>query len=298
MSDNILNEVHDINGNVWPDQLVKEWDISNGPMTAVSMNSSDKVLWNCSGCITCFDGQHHQWWASIRNRVRNNSGCPVCVKRGPNTLCIRDACNSLYYNVPGDKQHLYNEWHDHRSMKEFTKNSNEVVLFRCGNGHVFPARIDRRTERNGTNCHLCQHVEQMILVDNLRTELIDFYDVEYEVAYEWSLGMVYDIGVEQERLNIEVDAPYHYRRKETKESDKVKTLLSISHGYSVMHITNDDVTEDATETINAILHVIHDRTIDKRHRQQAVLYIRYHDQDKYQHLIDAMEESGLNTIFF
>ncbi|MGZ4575007.1 MAG: zinc-ribbon domain-containing protein [Mycobacteriaceae bacterium] len=37
-------------------------------------SSHDRCRWHCAAC-------HHEWETTVKNRIRNGTGCPSCARR-------------------------------------------------------------------------------------------------------------------------------------------------------------------------------------------------------------------------
>ena len=115
---------------------------------------------------------NHSWQSIVANRV-NGSGCPYCagqaVWKGYNDLAT--LCNELVL-----------QWDYIRNDKgpdEYTKNSGEVVWWKCKNGHQWRSIIANRVKGNG--CPFCAGKKPIVGENDLATlkpELIKEWDYE------------------------------------------------------------------------------------------------------------------------
>jgi hypothetical protein len=123
--------------------LVSEWNavLNGGPPGGIAAGSHKRVWWRCSVDAS------HLWRASIRNRVRNGSGCPYCAgKRATPAHCLQSVAPQLAA-----------EWHPERnaslSPSDVLPYSRRKVWWRCTAGHEWDARPANRML--GTGCPEC-----------------------------------------------------------------------------------------------------------------------------------------------
>jgi hypothetical protein len=70
-------------------ELCDQWDTEkNGDMKDFLPGMGCKVDWICD------IDNHHKWLATIGNRTRKHTGCPICINK---IACPEDGCNSIYY---------------------------------------------------------------------------------------------------------------------------------------------------------------------------------------------------------
>ncbi len=119
--------------------LLTQWSSENTlSPSKVTCGSHKKALWVCP--------KGHSWEAAIKNRTLIGSGCPVCnhrsVLKGYNDLLT---VNSV----------LARSWSDKNSLKpdEVSPCSNKIVIWKCGHGHEWSARVADRTRGHG--CPYC-----------------------------------------------------------------------------------------------------------------------------------------------
>ena len=132
---------------VAPD-IAKQWHPSkNGRLTpdAVSHSSLQRVWWQCP------DHSDHEWQATVENRARLKSPCPICAKsiqkRGSQTLAEYDS-------------ELAKQWHPTKNGSvtphTITRGSNHRAWWRCSldDSHVWLAPIRNRSTLR-TGCPFC-----------------------------------------------------------------------------------------------------------------------------------------------
>lgn len=123
--------------------LLRQWDTDkNLPLTPKTITAwnKNKVHWMCE--------KGHSWEISTQNRLRHDSGCPVCSYR---TIIpgVNDA-GTVYpklkkiWNSKRNKAHLSN-----LSPKHAGK-----LWWKCDKGHEWEARIASRV-RYKTGCPVC-----------------------------------------------------------------------------------------------------------------------------------------------
>lgn len=130
--------------------LVDEWDYERNTIDIRAQRacSAKKVWWNCS------KHDHHYWQASIVNRSKQNTGCPVC--RGIST-CPVDQCNSL---AVLQKELVEKEWDYIRNTlkpDEITPCCSKKAWWKCSNHehHYWQASVVNRTKHN-SGCPICK----------------------------------------------------------------------------------------------------------------------------------------------
>lgn len=113
----------------------------NGKLTAEALtpNSSRKVWWLCR--------HQHSWEATVYNRVKNRSGCPVCSGNLPSPT------NNLAVRHP----ELAKEWHPTRNMpltpEQVLPAAALKAWWRCPVGHEWEALVYSRG--GGRGCPFC-----------------------------------------------------------------------------------------------------------------------------------------------
>lgn len=123
--------------------LASEFSNKNHPLTAstVFAGTHKMLWWNCP--------LGHEFEATGSNRSSANSGCPVCLHR-----VIIPGVN----DIPTEYPHLVDEFHptkniNHR-LEYLAPGNNEVLWWKCRNGHAFRATLGKRTR--GSTCHFCE----------------------------------------------------------------------------------------------------------------------------------------------
>lgn len=136
--------------------LCKEWSEKNFPFKPEDehMKSNSKVWWKCSTC-------GYEWKAAVRNRVNNNTGCPVCAGK-----IIVIGVNDLASRFP----QLAAEWSPQNGKlkpEQFTKGSHARVWWICNEGHEWQTTISNRT--SGGGCPICARKPLIPGVNDLAT---------------------------------------------------------------------------------------------------------------------------------
>ncbi|AOR26220.1 conserved hypothetical protein (DUF4379) [Formosa sp. Hel3_A1_48] len=130
-------------------ELVRQWHpIKNGNLTphAVTYGSNKNVWWKCD------KGDDHEWEASIVNRTKRNSGCPVC---GNDKIVLS---NCLATTNP----ELAREWHPTKNIKltpfGVTEKSTNKVWWKCDKGDDHEWRASPLM-RKKTSCPVCVNLK-------------------------------------------------------------------------------------------------------------------------------------------
>ena len=125
-------------------KLAEEWDYTKNNISPEEYlpYSRSKVWWICS--------KGHNFDATIGNRVdyynKGIRGCPYCSgRRVDDNNCLEEACPELC-----------KEWHPDNIITpyEVTKGSNRKVFWICSKGHIWKARICKRSIYN-QGCSIC-----------------------------------------------------------------------------------------------------------------------------------------------
>jgi hypothetical protein len=128
-------------------RLAKEWHPTrNGKLRAdqVRPGSEREVWWKCSG------GPDHEWYCSVKWRVRRGFGCPFCANR---RLSVTNSLLALHPK-------LAREWHEKRNGRlrpgDVRPTELRRVWWKCPKGleHVWQATIRNRAY-SGTGCPYC-----------------------------------------------------------------------------------------------------------------------------------------------
>lgn len=144
-------------------KIAEQWDYdANGEYTPkmVTYGSNKRFNWVCRN--------GHKWTDTIVNRVKIQT-CPYCEERkitvGKNDLA------SLYPN-------LEKEWHprNKKSCKEYSRQSNKTVWWKCEKGHEWQYPIYGRTR--GDRCPYCNGKKPILGENDLNT-------IHLELCEEW-----------------------------------------------------------------------------------------------------------------
>lgn len=91
--------------------ILKEWDYTkNGNPESYTNASNKKVDWICSNC-------GYQWSATIRNRTKQNSGCPSCA----GIILIKRTNDLETWCKKNNKNYLLEEWDYKKILKNLLK---------------------------------------------------------------------------------------------------------------------------------------------------------------------------------
>lgn len=232
----------------WGQRLKAEWtsldkDGNTISMEEVTKSSHKEVQWECQEC-------GHKWVTTINHRTsaNNRRGCPFCAGR---QVCTE---NSLltYCEQNGEwGQQLIDEWTGLDSegniieMDKVTKMSSKKPLWRCKNGHIWPATIANRTA-NKTFCPYCNTRSTSYPEQFIYWSLSQLYpDTENRYLTFQSeqnpKGIEYDIAIPELPLYIEYSPTYWHNSK--KEIDKNKKELCEQHDIRFIQIIEDSNNE-------------------------------------------------------
>ena len=181
----------------WGEQLISEWtgivdDKENISIEDVSRASNKKAKWRCS--------KGHEWYATIRHRTRDRTGCPLCAKdrvSEENSLKVWCLSNGSF------GEQLMSEWtgelEDKRNadISEVSYGSIKKAKWRCSKGHEWVVRVVDRTGRK----HGCPYCAGNLVSDinSLKTWCLSNGSFGKQLMSEWT-GIVdnkKDISIEE-----------------------------------------------------------------------------------------------------
>lgn len=197
-----------------------------------------------------FQCEHgHTWDTSLRDRVRKNSGCPVCSGHK-----VLSGFNDLETRFPD----LAAQWHPDNplSVNEVSAGSNKYYLWLCDEcGGTFSAQPNTRTHR-GDGCPNCSlkgtsNAEQSLaefvsglvpIMTNVRGLL---GDTNYEV----------DIWIPSHNIGIEFNGLHWHQEKYVgRDYHAEKSRLAEDNGIALFHIWEDQWRDNRTVVENVLQH--------------------------------------------
>lgn len=119
----------------------------------VTTGLSKNFLWNCPDC-------HREYYATIHNRVKNNSACPYCSGHLPTEQ------NNAAIHYP----HLVSEWDEEKNDKSLsdllpsTKYMAHWICRVCG--HHWQTMLYNRAKPSGSGCPACKEKKQQLKGQN------------------------------------------------------------------------------------------------------------------------------------
>lgn len=143
--------------------LAAEWDpIKNGTLKAdqVSSGSNTQVWWRCKS--------GHEWQAPVKRRNAGN-GCPYCAGKR-----VVPGTTDLAATFP----ELASEWAEENkplTPEDVGQYSHKKVWWRCGNGHVWQAKVYSRVWHQ-SGCPYCTNRKVLTGFNDLRTKAPDIAD--------------------------------------------------------------------------------------------------------------------------
>ena len=118
--------------------------------TLVCAGSYKKMYWKCVS--------DHKWEASIANRSRNNTGCPICANRK-----VLAGLNDLSTTHPQLAREA-----DGWDPTSVTAGSHRVMSWRCQLGHTWKAGLKSRSTV-GSGCPICSNRNVLVGFNDLAT---------------------------------------------------------------------------------------------------------------------------------
>ena len=202
-------------------------DLSANPQT-ISAFSDKKLRWKCD--------QGHQWDASIRDRVRKNSGCPYCAGKRPSA-----GKTDLKTRYPELAKELIDP---HVSAEELSFGSNKKVLWKCTTcGNEWYATPNARTYR-GDGCPRCSMAGTSRLEDEVCEYVTSLLPPGEEILRRNRTllgGKEIDILIPHRKIAIEVNGLFwHSEGYHDRESHREKYNAASRLGYRLVVVWEDD----------------------------------------------------------
>ena len=86
----------------------------------IGIGSGQNIRWICSKC-------KEEYFATIHNRIKNNSNCPYCSNRKVKS----NKENSLFNQFPEIAKEWNYEKNNEKTPKDFSYSSNKEVWWKC-----------------------------------------------------------------------------------------------------------------------------------------------------------------------
>lgn len=226
-SDNIKKALLERRGSLLEHQpeLAKEWHPSkNGELTPDQISpASDVKVWWLGPCS-------HEWQATPSNRVRMNSGCPMCANK---VIVIG------FNDLASTHKELSTEW-------DYEKNNNLLptmvvagthtqVWWLCEKGHSYKASISNRSKKHGTGCPQCDTERK----SSYNEKVIFYYlkllfdDIQENFRPTFLNKRELDIFIPSLSLAIEYDGEFYHKDA---SKDILKNELCEENGIDVIRI--------------------------------------------------------------
>lgn len=166
--------------------LAEEWNFSkNNPLTPdmFTANSEKKVYWKCKF--------GHIWEASIKNRHKRNSGCPICYRDNAGNNLRKSLLAKKGISFAQSHPDMLREW-DY-TMNTFNPNeisagSSVKIYWKCVNGHTWLASVGSRTGK-GYGCPSCSTSKRSLSARAVRIKKTGSLDLTFpEIAKEWDFS--------------------------------------------------------------------------------------------------------------
>lgn len=114
--------------------VASEWDYeANSPLTPslFTASSNAKLAWVCT--------KGHHWYASINNRTRRKSGCPLCYESERSAIASRGRTRNTISLAQGSPSYLskFDKKMNVLPPTRIALKSNMMVWWKCENGHSF-----------------------------------------------------------------------------------------------------------------------------------------------------------------
>lgn len=216
----------------------------------------------------------HEILKSIRDISFCGTWCPYCAGAGSHSLlCENNDCkpchNRSFASVPRSK-HLHPDCEINPRMT-FKGSGTIKCKFICEKEHIFistPATVD-----SGVWCPFCFNKTEDDLLKRFMAN--GFVDVEPQIVFDWSVNketgrqLRYDFLIERLKLIIELDGDQHFRDVDVwnsevinvRKRDILKMDLAISNGYSVLRLSQMEVSKNVTNWWDEMLKNLYKRDV-------------------------------------
>lgn len=150
--------------------LAAEWDYKKNIIkpSEISYHYDKKVFWICE--------KGHEFESTVYNRVRKNTGCPVCanqkIETGYNDLESKNSTIALEWDY--EKNNI--------SPNKVAEQSNKIYWWKCNKGHSYEASPSNRFK--GRGCPYCSNRKVLKGFNDLETiypNIIEEWDCEKNV---------------------------------------------------------------------------------------------------------------------
>lgn len=187
-------------------EYLDQWDYDkNGQITPFDISyGTDKKYW-----FICKNG--HSYPQAILNKTLDNTDCPYCKNRK-----VLIGFNDLEtWCINNNRQDIIDEWDTQKnniSINNITPRSHKEVYWKCKNGHSYPQKIFKKTERND-GCPYCSNQKVLTGYNDLETWCKQ--NNRIDILNEW----------DYENNNINPNEIYYHSTK------KINWICSNNHSY-------------------------------------------------------------------
>lgn len=227
----------------------------------IFLNSNSVFTFHCDDC-------NHDYRMSPASIMSKKSNCPFCCKPSK-MLCEDPNCDHCFQKSFANHP-LAVRWcpTNNKTPRDVFLNSNDKYWLVCPDcGHRYSVTLCD-LNRNRTGACLCHHKTEK----KLHKFLIERFSedaVEYQKRYAWCRGtkypMPFDFVIENIKVIIELDGKQHYKAvtqwsiklEDIQVSDRFKIEAANKHGYTVIHILQEDVLEDRHDWADKLMKHLH-----------------------------------------
>jgi hypothetical protein len=126
-------------------ELAKEFDAEKNTYPITSLSSGSNLLIHRK----CAENPSHRWSSMLNSRTsKRGAGCPFCAGKKA------DIGNSLAACYPEIAAQLDSNKSGF-TADQVVPGSDRVAIWRCSEGHEWPAKVANRTSQNKTGCPYC-----------------------------------------------------------------------------------------------------------------------------------------------
>lgn len=224
------------------------WSDQNPVKPRNIFKSSDEKCWfNCDKCQHTFDitlsNVKAGFWCSYcsNQKLCSDNDCKICIEKS------FDSC---------DKARFWSDKNEKKPRDVF-KSSHTQYLFNCDKNHLFPSSLANVT--NGSWCPFCINKTEQKLYEQLS---VRYPTLQRQFRVEWCKKkrcLPYDFVIPEYKIIIELDGRQHFIQvanwpspEEQQENDKYKEQCANDHGYSVIRLTQEEVSDDMYDWLNEL----------------------------------------------
>jgi very-short-patch-repair endonuclease len=205
------------------------------------LQSNKKVKFNCLVCS-------HSYETTPNHYYNRNGSCPYCSNK---YLCEKEDCLSCFQKSFASHPQI-KCWSNKNTVapRQLFKGSETICIFDCD---VCKSEFQSRAYNvlTGYWCPYCKKKTEAIVLAFLKES---FTNYKTQLRFDWCTFsktnniMPFDFGLTDDKILIELDGKQHFSQVsnwETPEYVQIKDIEKIKHciqhGYSIIHLCQEDI---------------------------------------------------------